>query len=219
MNVLVISPHPDDETLGAGGTLLKAKEEENKIYWLNMTSKKEELGYTAEEIKDRKQQIKEITQFYQFDDVLDLQLSPAKLDQYHSAEIIKKISDYVAKIKPNMLILPDYNDAHSDHRHTFEWGYAATKIFRHPYVKCIVTVEIPSETDFGKPMHPFTPNMYIDITNYLDKKIEAMKIYRTEIGEHPFPRSLKNIEAHGIMHGASAGVMYAEAFRVVKIIS
>ena len=97
--------------------------------------------------------------------------------------------------------------------------YAATKIFRHPYVKCIVTMEIPSETDFGKPMHPFTPNMYIDITNYLDKKIEAMKIYRTEIGEHPFPRSLKNIEAHGIMHGASAGVMYAEAFRVVKIIS
>ena len=70
MNVLVISPHPDDETLGAGGTLLKAKEEENKIYWLNMTSKKEELGYTAEEIKDRKQQIKEITQFYHVNLVL-----------------------------------------------------------------------------------------------------------------------------------------------------
>ena len=85
MNVLVISPHPDDETLGAGGALFKAKEEGNKIYWLNMTNMKEELGYTVKEIQDRKRQMTEIARFYEFDEVLDLQLSPARLDQYDGA--------------------------------------------------------------------------------------------------------------------------------------
>ena len=218
MKVMVISPHPDDETLGAGGTLLRAKKEGNKIYWLNMTSMKENLGYTVESIDGRRRQIQEIRQFYQFDDVLDLQLASTKLEQYDSAKIIREISSFVSKIQPDTIILPDYNDAHSDHKCTFDWGYACTKVFRHPYVKCIVTMEIPSETDFGKPANPFIPGLYVDISNYIDKKKEAIKIYRTELGEHPFPRSLENIEAHAIVRGASAGVMYAEAFRVIKMI-
>ena len=218
MKVMVISPHPDDETLGAGGTLLRAKKEGNKIYWLNMTSMKENLGYTVESIDGRRRQIQEIRQFYQFDDVLDLQLASTKLEQYDSAKIIREISSFVSKIQPDTIILPDYNDAHSDHKCTFDWGYACTKVFRHPYVKCIVTMEIPSETDVGKPANPFIPGLYVDISNYIDKKKEAIKIYRTELGEHPFPRSLENIEAHAIVRGASAGVMYAEAFRVIKMI-
>ncbi len=53
MKVMVISPHPDDETLGAGGTLLKFKEKGHKLYWLNVTNVKVEYGYSEERVKER----------------------------------------------------------------------------------------------------------------------------------------------------------------------
>jgi hypothetical protein len=57
MNYLVVSPHPDDETLGAGGTLIRHKRSGGQIYWLNVTNMKEEYGYSKELVKIRQQQV------------------------------------------------------------------------------------------------------------------------------------------------------------------
>ena len=217
MNVLVVSPHPDDETLGAAGTIFRLKDQGNKVSWLNITNMSSDM-FTERQIQIRRQQIKKIVEFYGFADVRHLNLSTAKLDQYVSSDIISQISDYIKKVKPEMLILPDYNDAHSDHRCVFEWSYACTKIFRYPYITKVLTMEIISETDFGNPIAPFVPNYYVDITNYIEKKINAMKIYQTEMGMHPFPRSEEHIRALALIRGVSAGCKYAEAFRLVKCI-
>lgn len=217
MNVLVVSPHPDDETLGAAGTIFRLKAQGNSVSWLNITGMSSDM-FTEEQIYIRKQQIEQIAGFYGFVDVCHLNLSTTKLDQYISADVISQISDYIKKIKPEMLILPDYNDAHSDHRCVFEWCYACTKIFRYPYITTVLTMEIVSETDFGNPVAPFTPNYYVDITDYMEKKVNAMKIYQTEMGMHPFPRSEEHIRALALIRGVSAGCRYAEAFRLVKCI-
>lgn len=82
----------------------------------------------------------------------------------------------------------------------------------------IMTMQIISETDFGSPIDPFSPNYYIDITDYMDKKLEAMKIYDTELGEPPFPRSIQNITAQAQLNGIGGGVKYAEVFRLIKCI-
>ena len=79
-------------------------------------------------------------------------------------------------------------------------------------------MEIVSETDFGRPQNPFVPNFFIDISAVMKQKIEAVKIYDTELGEHPFPRSIANIKVLATMRGATAGVEYAEAFRMIKYI-
>lgn len=81
-----------------------------------------------------------------------------------------------------------------------------------------MTMEIVSETDFGKPENPFIPNFYVDITEYLEEKINALNIYDTELGEPPFPRSIEHVKALAIVRGAAAGVKYAEAFRMIKYI-
>lgn len=77
-------------------------------------------------------------------------------------------------------------------------------------------MEIISETNFGMPYDLFRPNLYIDISNYLDKKIKALNIYDTELGNLPFPRSIDAVKAQAIIRGTEAGVLYAEAFRVIK---
>lgn len=218
MKVLVVSPHPDDETLGAGGTICRFLDEGHQVYWLNVTAINVGMNFPEDMIECRKQQLEKVQAFYGFTKVYHLGFPTTKLESIDSSEAIDKISKIIKQVEPEILILPDYNDAHSDHKVVFEWCHACTKTFRYPFVRQVMTMEILSETDFGKPYSPFIPNYFVDISNYMDKKIEAMKIYDTELGEFPFPRSIKNMEALSTLRGAMCGGQYAEGFRLIKMI-
>ena len=77
-------------------------------------------------------------------------------------------------------------------------------------------MEVISETNFEMPYDAFKPNLYIDITDYFGRKLDAVSIYDTELGDPPFPRSVEAIKAQAALRGTEAGVIYAEAFKVVK---
>ena len=81
-------------------------------------------------------------------------------------------------------------------------------------------MEVISETDFGLPgaQNAFLPNIYVDVSNYLEAKINTVKIFKSELGEHPFPRSIANIKALATTRGAQAGCNFAEAFMNIKTI-
>ena len=218
MKMAIISPHPDDETLGAGGTLLKYKAEGHQVYWINVTDAKESAQYSSDTLIHRKQQIQRICNLYNFDGFYNLSFEPTKLDEINQGELIEALSSCIKAIKPEILFLPDLNDAHSDHYYVFKSAMVCTKIFRYPFIKKVLSMEILSETDFGNPYQSFVPNYYVDISDYLERKIEAMKIYDTEIGTPPFPRSIEAIRSLATIRGATSGVRYAEAFHVIKII-
>lgn len=213
---MIISPHPDDETLGAGGSIFRFKKEGKEVYWLNVTDATEAYGWENEFVKKRNLQIHEIIKFYGFDGFINLQFNPAQLDDSSIPSLIQTIGEVLDKIEPDCIILPDYNDAHSDHKYVFEAGYACSKIFRRSYIKRILTMEILSETNFGRHYDIFKPNLYINITDYLEWKLKAAAIYDTEIKELPFPRSIEAIRAQAILRGTEAGTLFAEAFRVIK---
>lgn len=122
------------------------------------------------------------------------------------------------KSESKMLILHGYNYVHSDYRMIFDCCYSCAKIFCYPYIKKILTMEIVFETDFERPQNPFDPNYYIDIMEYIDKKIDVVKIYDTKTGEYPLPRSKEHIRNLAVIRGMEAGVKYVEVFRVIKII-
>lgn len=216
MKTMVISPHPDDETLGAGGSILKLKDLGHEVYWLNITDVDVGSGYSDDFIEKRKMQIARIREYFDFEGFINLRFSPTKLNDSIKGELINSIGEAFERIKPSCVILPDYNDAHSDHKCVFEAAYACSKIFRRSYIKRILTMEILSETNFGMPCDTFRPNLYIDITDFFDRKIEALNIYDTELDNLPFPRSKDAVRAQAIIRGTEAGVLYAEAFRVIK---
>lgn len=216
MNILVVSPHPDDETLGAGGTLLKMKKQGQQIYWLNITDMKLDDGWDVDRIAHRQKQIKEIKSYYGFEGFYNLQLLPTKLKNLDEGLIIRSIKRVYDEVKPEWLMIPGQYDAHSDHRVVYNCCMAAAKTFRAPYINRITTMEIVSETDYGFQVEKFEPNLFIDITETLEEKIEAMKIYDTEIEEVPFPRSLENIRSLASVRGGYCTSKYAEAFCIVK---
>ena len=218
--VIIISAHPDDETLGAGGTILKHKENGDEVYWLIVTNVFESEGFSKERVLSRKQEIDEVSRLYSFDKVYSLEYPTMKLNDTILFELVNKISHIFQQLEPEIIYVMNRSDAHSDHRIVFDAVMSCTKSFRYPYVKKVLMYECLSETEFAPilPERVFQANYYVDISNFLNKKIEIMKIFDSELGEHPFPRSIKNIEALATFRGATVGVLYAEAFQMIKYI-
>lgn len=215
MQVLVVSPHPDDETLGAGASLLRHKEEGASIYWANITNIKEEYGYSMEDVSNKQLQIENAIKSYGVDGFIDLALKPSSLNDSHIPIIIDKISVFIEKVKPAIMYVPFYGDAHSDHRITFKALQPFFKSFRYPYISRVLMMEIVSETD-SQFIKTFKPNVFVDVSNHIDKKLEILSIYSSEIGDHPFPRSLENIKSLALYRGSQSGCTYAESFMLIK---
>ena len=216
MKIVVVSPHPDDESLGAGGFILKQKLIGNKVYWINMTDADEQHGWSAEFIRKRRQQIESVSAFYDFDGVYNLKFLPSSLENIDKSELIDAFSECIRQIEPEWIVLPNPDDAHTDHRITYEVGMSCSKSFRYPYIKRIMTMEILSETDFSKDGQMFSPNYFFDIGNVIEKKLQVMSIYDTELGEATFPRNLEAIKALALLRGGMSGCKYAEAFKMIK---
>ncbi|NOQ31658.1 MAG: PIG-L family deacetylase [Helicobacteraceae bacterium] len=216
--VCVVALHPDDETLGCGGTLLKHKENGDKIHWLICTDIKEIDGFSLEHVTRRENEIETVTSSYAFDSVHRLGLSTMKVDEYSMSDLISRVSMVFNDIKPTTVYLPFKGDVHSDHRFMFNAVYSCTKIFRYPFIKRIYMMETLSETDFALSTKEdsFVPNIFIDISPYQKQKLEIIQIYEREISVHPFPRSLRNIDALATLRGATAGCEYAESFMLLK---
>lgn len=213
---LIVATHPDDETLGAGGLILRKKAEGNEVYVLNMTHMDVAYGYKEDKVSRRNNEIEAMIKHYDLNGYYNLKLKPSGMDSYLEEEILHKISSVLNEIKPNVIVLPYYKDVHSDHRITFDLCYSCTKSFRYPFIRKILMMETPSETDFTLSDNTFKPNYFIDISKYIDKKVDIAKLYYGEILEHPFPRSERNIRAYGTIRGAMIGVDSAEAYVLIK---
>lgn len=216
--VLVFAIHPDDETLGCGGTLLKHKEAGDEIHWLLATESTTENGFNEAFVSKREKEIHQVYNLYGFSSLIRLGYPTMKVDKYDTSIIVNKISEAFFKIKPDIIYLPFKSDVHSDHRIFFNAAFSCTKTFRYPFIKRVYMMETLSETEFAPSTKEdsFIPNVFIDISNYIDKKIDIMKVFESEIGDHPFPRSDRNIKALATYRGAISNCNYAESFMLLK---
>lgn len=216
--VLVVAPHPDDETLGCGGTLLKHVQRGDKIHWLIFTAISEDNGYSRAQIDKRNCEITAVAQAYGFSSVQQLQLPTTRLDTLPLGDMIAQASQIMNQIRPEILYLPFPGDVHSDHRIVFEVMMACTKQFRYPWVRRVLAYETLSETDFG--INPiidhFRSNVFIDISEFLERKIEIMNIYQGEFKEFPFPRSEQAVRSLAQVRGAAANCRACESFVLLK---
>lgn len=218
--IIVISAHPDDEVIGCGGTLLKHVQNGDEVAWIIITNVFEDKGFSNKRVESRQKEIETVKQLVGFKHVFKLDYPTMSLDSSSLHTLIPKISDIFNEVKPEVIYVMNRSDAHSDHRITFDAVMACTKSFRYPFIKKVLMYECISETEFAPvlPEKVFQPNYFVDITSYFQKKLEILAIYESEMGEHPFPRSNKNVEALSTFRGASVGVIYAEAFQLLKYI-
>ena len=217
-SVIVIAPHPDDETLGCGGTLLRHRDKGDRIHWLIATAVTGEGGYSQEAINKRTQEVQSVATAYGFDSVHTLGFPCAALDQVPFGKIVNSIGAVFKEVSPNVVYLPYRSDVHTDHRIVFDAVVSCTKWFRYAFVEKVLAYETLSETGFGldPDSRGFQPNLFVNIASYLDRKTEIFSLFEGESGQFPFPRCEETIRAQAILRGSSAGFGAAEAFMLLR---
>lgn len=217
VRTLVVAPHPDDEIIGCGGTLLRRVAEGAKVGWLIVTTLTEQGGWTSDRIAGRDREIDKVAEMAGFSEVFRLGLPTTRLDTLPMSDLVSRFSSVFTSFQPTEVLLPNRADAHSDHRVVFDAAAACTKWFRYPSVRRVLTYETMSETGFGlDTAAPFVPNTYVDISEHLERKLEIMSVYESELGAFPFPRSLESLRAAAALHGSNSGFHAAEAFCLLR---
>lgn len=216
--IVVIAPHPDDETLGCGGTLLKHKAQGDEVHWVIATTMTKESGFSTDAIGKRQREINAVGNRFGFHSVHQLGFAAAQLDTIPLSIIVQKLGAVFRELRPQVIYVPFRNDAHTDHRIVFDGVAACTKWFRYPGIERVLAYETLSETEFGidPTAGAFKPNVFVDISEHIDEKIDIMSIYDSEYDEFPFPRSERAMRALAEFRGSTIGRPAAEAFLLLK---
>jgi LmbE family N-acetylglucosaminyl deacetylase len=219
MNVLAIAAHPDDETLGCAGTLLKHRDAGDALAWC-IATRAFQPQWSAETIACKSREVESVAEQYCMSSVHWLENHTTRLDQVPFGDLIAQLRDVVLAVRPQVVYTVHGGDIHSDHRVLFEAVMSVIKPFNMAAlgVKRLLSFETLSSTDAAPPRvrDAFIPAVFSDISPYMDRKLDIMACYASEIQPEPLPRSPSGIRAAARARGAAVGVEYAEAFQLVR---
>ena len=217
MRTLVVAPHPDDETLGSGGTLLRRQAEGAEVAWAIVTNISAATGWDEARVLRRADEIRRVAERYRFTAVYEMCFPTTRLDQVPAADLVCAFSKIFNEFEPEEVFIPHPTDVHSDHRVVFQAVASCTKWFRYPSVKRVLAYETLSETDFSLDLQKgFRPNVFVDIDGHLEEKLSILDIYASELDAFPFPRSHEAIRALATLRGVASGYKAAEAFELMR---
>ena len=214
MKVLVFAPHNDDEVLGVGGTIAKYTQQGHEVYVCEVTSWLENQAST----NALKNEALEAHAILGVKETIFLDLPVVKLKETPTITKNRKFIEIVKNIKPDIAFIPHTGDMHVDHGETALAAMVALRPLANYQLKGIYTYETLSETEWNIPntTNVFIPNVWNDISESFEKKVEAMKCYKSQLHDFPHPRSLDAIEALARLRGSTVGVNYAESFMCVR---
>lgn len=208
--VVVVAVHPDDETIGCGGTIIKHLNRGDEVHCILVTKGNAEQKVIWNKVKDA----------YHFTSVTELDFPELDLMDKSLNELIPPLSKAISTIQPQTIIIPNRSDAHSDHKAIFNAVASCTKAFRYPFIEKVLMMEVISETDFALPLPEgqFIANYFVDISKEYAKKEEILKIYESELLPYPQTRNLSTMQALNRYRGSQINAEYAEAFMNLKTI-
>jgi LmbE family N-acetylglucosaminyl deacetylase len=212
--ILVVSAHPDDETLGLGGTIKLHSLSGSNVCVLNFADGESARKKSMKNILKRKKQGEKAATILGIKETQFLDYEDQKLDTIPILELSKHIESAIKKWNPSIIYTHFWGDVNQDHRVLFEATIIATRPTPNSKIKKIICYETPSSTEWG--YQQFNPNYFIDISKVKKVKIKAFQQYKDEIKSFPHPRSEESIMNRSNYWGSSVGIKNAEAFFILR---
>lgn len=217
-NILIIAPHPDDESICCGGLIMLAKKEKASVHVLFMA-----IGYSRQFLTgktnatERIAELKKAAKYGNFTHELAFKGKAfMRMDAMPQKELIENIENTTQKYKPDIICIPSRESFDQDHRAVAEACITSfrplPKSLRHQ-AKMILETEEPYS--WGKKIS-FVPNFYFDISDIFDEKITLLKCHASQLRTDPFPRSPENLRRLAGLRGSEISTTYAEAYSVLR---
>lgn len=214
---LVLAPHPDDEVLGVGGTIARLADAGNQVV-VAVVTRGQPPAFTAEMTAGLRAEAALAHAHLGVHETLWLDQPAAQLSEVPHGTLNAAIRQLVVDVEPDTLILPFVGDIHRDHQLSFLSGLVAARPHQARYPTTILAYETMSETNWNAPYlsPPFVPTMFMNITTTLDRKLEAMRMFGSQLRDFPHERSLEALRALAMLRGATVHLPAAEAFVVIR---
>jgi LmbE family N-acetylglucosaminyl deacetylase len=218
MKVLVVAPHPDDEVLGAGGTIARLASEGNDITVAIVTKGWHPL-FSDTQVEQVRAEAQCANALLGVKSLRFMDLPVTKLSSIPVHELNKLFDRLIDEEKPQLVLLPFCSDRHEDHRQVFDASMVALRpLSNRNYVRQILSFETVSETHwsaaYAEPS--FQPQLWVDIVDHLPTKLAAMQKYQSQLQPIPNSRSLEAISSLAKWRGSTAGMYAAECFVVIR---
>jgi len=211
--ILIISSHPDDESICSGGLIMKAKKEGDKVYVLFMATGDSRQFMNGETKQStRIDEIKKAAKFGNFEYSIGFYEKSTIVDTLPQKALIETIEDYTKIVKPDLVVIPNRKSFNQDHRAVAE---ACLTAFRpipkslHPQPKIILEMEEPYLWE------GFRPNFYVEISD-IEERMQLYKCHTTQVPNPPHPRSIENLTRLAGMRGNEISTQYAEGYNLIK---
>jgi LmbE family N-acetylglucosaminyl deacetylase len=225
LRVLVVSPHADDETLGAGGVMARYAAEGHDVFVAVMTGHGDNAPHPLwprEVWSTVREEARRAYAILRVKDVLFFELPAVQVSEQPLWQVNRAALDAVQKVRPDVLYIPFLYDLHRDHRELFHAFSVAWRPSSEEgrAIKQIYAYETQSETHWSAPyLEPgFAPHVWVDISAYLDQKIEALKCFHSQIRPGPDTRSIEAIRALAAWRGSQMNMAAAEAFVAIRLL-
>jgi N-acetylglucosamine malate deacetylase 1 len=215
--VLVVAPHPDDEVLGCGGTIARHVAAGDPVYVLVVS--RGAIDIYGEDSEDEvRQESKTAHDLLGVKQTFFLDFPAPKLDSVPGYQLASAIAQVMRDVKPEMVYLPHRGDIHADHQVVHLATLVAARPINQCSVRKLLCYETLSETEWSQPMADtaFIPNVFVDISDYLERKLQAMACYQSELQVAPHPRSLNALAALAKLRGSTISRSAAEAFMLMR---
>lgn len=213
MKILVFAPHPDDEIIGIGGTILRHIKTGDEVGLMILT-KAHEPYWSKEIIAKKTEEVHAVSKFMGIKRLFWEDFKTGSLNSVPSIELLNKIETVVADFEPDIIYAPPKGDVHIDHDIVGILSLSVSKRFRS--VIKLFFYEEPQNTAGNSSPFYFVPNYFVDVTAFIDKKMEALDMYQTEKKDFPHPRSSKALKLAAAERGRTIGVEFAESLMLVK---
>lgn len=217
MNVLVISPHPDDECLGVGGTIAQLAQAGCEVTVLTVAEHLPPLypESTGRLIRDEAMRAHKRLRV---SNSIFLDIPAVTLTEHPRAELNRSVQEALVSVRPKLVFIP-FPDRHIDHRIVFDAAMVATRPVRAGIkIKLVAMYETLSETHWNAPAAEasFTPTWTVDISTTIEDKLMAYSCYESQLGANPGPRSMEAVKALSVFRGSQCSMNYGEAFQLVR---